>query len=112
LGFFLDQIPGFERVTAPFQGVLKAAITSGAGFTIVGFRTKVNERGRLLMTTTGPWKEDAGSPTQLVFPHIAEGSGYTTQFIVVGGPSGQSNSGILSFFNQEGVPLNVTLTDR
>ncbi|PYR96508.1 MAG: hypothetical protein DMG12_26110 [Acidobacteria bacterium] len=87
-------------------------ITSGAGFTTAGFRTKVNERGHLLITTTGPLKEDAGSPTQVMFPHIAEGSGYTTQFIVVGGPSGQSNSGVLSFFNQEGAPLNVTLTDR
>ena len=112
LSIFLDRIPGFEGVTAPFQGILKAVITSGAGFTTAGFRTKINERGRLLITTTGPLKEDAGSPTQVMFPHIAEGSGYTTQFIVVGGPSGQSNSGVLSFFNQEGAPLNVTLTDR
>jgi hypothetical protein len=112
IGSFLNQIPGFEGVTAPFRGVLKAAITAGAGFTVAGFRTKINERGRLLMTTTGPLKEDAGSPAQLVFPHIAEGSGYTTQFIVVGESSGQSNSGTLSFFNQEGAPLNVTLADQ
>jgi len=44
---------------------------------------------------------------------MAEGSGYTTQFVVVGGASGQNrNSGVLSFFNQEGAPLNVTLADQ
>jgi len=112
LGIFLNQIPGFEGVSAPFKGLLKAAITSGAGFTVAGFRTKVNERGRLLLTTTGPLKENAGRAAQLVFPHIAEGSGYTTQFVVVGASSGQSNSGILSFFNQEGAPLNVTLAQQ
>ena len=112
-GIFLDQIPGLEAVTAPFKGVVKAVITSGAGFTVAGFRTRLNEQGRLLMTTTGPLKEDAGSSAQLVFPHIAEGSGYTTQFIVVGGSSSQGrNSGVLSFFNQEGAPLNVTLADQ
>ena len=62
------------------------------------------------MTTTGPLNEDASS-TQLVFAHIAEGSGYTTQFIVVGA-SDRGDSGLLQFFNQEGQPLNVTLADQ
>jgi hypothetical protein len=48
----------------------------------------------------------------LIFPHIAEGGGYTTQFIVVSGLSGPSDSGVLRFFNQEGNPLSVTLTER
>ena len=46
------------------------------------------------------------------FPHIAEGGGYTTQFIVIRGVSGQANSGVLRFFNEQGNPLNVTLADR
>jgi hypothetical protein len=48
----------------------------------------------------------------LVFPHIAEGGGYTTQFIVIGGLSGQGNAGVLRFFNEAGNPLNLTLTTR
>jgi len=55
--------------------------------------------------------EDASS-TRLVFAHIAEGSGYTTQFIVVVGASDRGDSGLLQFFNQEGQPLNVTLANH
>jgi hypothetical protein len=107
----LNQIPGFEAVKAPFQGILRAVVTSGGGTIIgVGFRSKYTERARLLMTTTGPLNEDASAP-RLIFAHIAEGAGYTTQFIVVGATSGRGDSGVLQFFNQEGLPLNVTLTD-
>jgi hypothetical protein len=83
-----------------------------AGITAAGFRALYNERGNTLITTTGPLVENAGSLEQLVFPHIAEGGGYTTQFIVIGGVSGQANSGVLRFFNEQGNPLNVTLADR
>jgi hypothetical protein len=46
----------------------------------------------------------------VVFPHIAEGGGYTTQFVVISGS--QSNSGVLSFFSEDGNPLNLTLAPR
>jgi len=32
--------------------------------------------------------------------------------VVIGGTSGQANTGVLSFFTQEGNPLNLTLTPR
>ena len=66
----------------------------------------------MLFTTTGPLSEDAGAPGLLVFPHIAEGGGYTTQFVVISGAAGQKDSGLLRFFNQQGNPLNVTLSNR
>jgi len=110
--FFLNQVPGFETLTGPFEGTLRVVATSPQGITGAGFRAMYNERGNVLFTTTGPLIENAGLPTQLIYPHIAEGGGYTTQFIVIGGASGQANSGVLRFFNEEGNPLNLTLSDR
>jgi len=109
---FLNQVPGFETLSAPFEGVLGVAAASPSGITATGFRAIYNERGNILFTTTGPLIENAGTSAQLVFPHIAEGGGYTTQFVVIGGMSGQANTGLLRFYNQDGNPLNVTLTPR
>jgi hypothetical protein len=67
-----------------------------------------NERFQFLATTTGPIVEDAGTPSQLVFPHIAEGGGYSTQFILLARPDGQGVAGTLNFVTQQGTPLNVT----
>jgi len=107
---FLTQVPGFETLAAPFEGILR--VSSPQGITAVAFRHLYNERGNTLFTTTGPLEENAGTPQQLVFPHIAEGGGYTTQFVVIGGISGQGNAGVLRFFTGEGNPLNLTLTTR
>ena len=112
VSLFLNQAPGLETLPVPFQGLLRVLATSPQGVTAAGFRAMYNERGNVLFTTTGPLSENAGTPAQLVFPHIAEGGGYTTQFIVIGGVSGQANTGVLRFFNQEGNPLNLTLTPR
>jgi hypothetical protein len=109
---FLNQIPGLETLIAPFEGIVRVTATSPQGVTAAGFRAINNERGNVLFTSTGPLIENAGTSGQLVFPHIAEGGGYTTQFIVIGGTSGQANTGVLSFFTQEGNPLNLTLAPR
>ena len=112
ISLFLNQAPGLETLTAPFEGVLRVVAMPAQGITAVGFRALNNERGNTLFTTTGPLGENAGAPAQLIFPHIAEGGGYTTQFIVIGGVSGQGNAGVLRFFNQDGNPLNLTLSER
>jgi Beta-propeller repeat len=112
LALFLNQVPGFEALTAPYEGVLRVVATSAQGVTATAFRALYNERGNVLYTTTGPLIENASAAQQLVFPHIAEGGGYTTQFIVISGVSGQSNAGVLLFYNEEGNPLNLTLTAR
>src|SRR5256885_11496594 len=87
ISVFLNQIPGFETLATPFEGAIR--ITSPQGITGTAFISVYNEKGNTLFTTTGPLSENAGSLGQLVFPHIAEGGGYTTQFVVIGGVSGQ-----------------------
>lgn len=106
----LNSIPGFESLASPFEGVLAVTSNSNQGITAAGFHLVNNERGNILYTAIGPLKEDAGATQQVVFPHIAEGGGYTTQFVVVSGD--QANTGVLSFFSEDGNPLNLTLAPR
>jgi hypothetical protein len=110
IAFMLNDVLGNAPQT--LQGVLKLTVTSGPGVVTAGYRASFNANGNLLMTTTGPLVEDAGAPGLLVFPHIAEGGGYRTRFVIIGGASGQSNTGVLSFFNETGAPVNLVLSGK
>jgi hypothetical protein len=112
LASLLTDLPGFGSIPQTFQGVLKLTVLSGSGITATGFRDSYNSNGNLLATTTGPLVENAGVPGLLVFPHIAEGGGYTTRFIIIGSSSGPGNAGVLSFFNDTGGPVNLVLSGQ
>src|SRR5262249_2583349 len=72
---FLDQV--FPGLSLPFKGVLRISGGTPAGFSVVGLRTRTNERGSVdgyLITTTPPTNEGtAPSPTDLFFPHLVNG---------------------------------------
>lgn len=104
--FLGDIFPGLPR---PFKGVLRIT-TPSSGISVVGLRSRINERGDFLITTTPPTSENsAGATSAIFFPHLADGSGYATQFILFSGTLNQSTSGNLYFFNQDGSGLNLTL---
>ncbi len=108
---FLNQISGFGALSLPFQGVLRASST--ASISVMGLRGRYNERGEFLMTTTPPSDESApGSTSPLFIPHLADGGGFTTQFVLFSGAAGQSSSGTLQFFAQSGSALNLSLQDH
>jgi hypothetical protein len=99
---FLSEFPEFVGLVAPFQGVLR--ITAATPIAVTSLRTRVNERGDFLITTTTPADESrqpAGS--ELVFPHWVDGGGYSTQFLLFG----RATSGTVNFFNQSGQPVNL-----
>ncbi len=104
---FLNQIQGFGSLPNPFQGVLRI---TGANVFVTGLRGRYNERGDFLITTTAPIDETAAaSTTEMVFPHLADGGGYTTQFILFSGNAGSTSNGLLRFFSQSGGALGLTL---
>jgi len=106
---FLDQIPGFEFLQGPFQGLLRVSAEQGK-LAVIGLRGRVNERNDFLITTTSPVSEDLpASLAPLVLPHFADGGGYTTQFILYSGSPSQSYSGIIEFFTQSGRPMRLPL---
>jgi hypothetical protein len=45
------------------------------------------------------------APAPLVFPHLADGGGYKTEFILLS--AGDPAAATLSFFGEDGTPLAV-----
>jgi len=98
----------FPTLDLPFQGILR--VSSSNSISIVSLRMRYNERGDFLVTTTPASNEASASSTaELIFPHIVDRGGYTTQFILFSGITNQSTSGTLRFFAQDGRALNVTV---
>jgi len=92
----------FPALNGSFQGFLKT--TASAPIGVTGVRGRQNERGDFLITTTLPRNDDPiPTGSQLVFPHIASGGGYTTQFIIYGQPG----SGKLWFSPLNGAVLST-----
>jgi hypothetical protein len=98
---FINEL--FPQLPATFQGV--GRITSSSAVAVAALRGRYNERGDFLMTTTPPFDEGAVPSTDLVFPHIVSGLGFTTQVVVFGsgGPA------LLYVLGQDGTvqPLSV-----
>jgi hypothetical protein len=110
LGKFLADI--FQNQTLPnsFKGVVRISTPSASGISVVGLRTRYNELLDFLITTTPPANESGPViSAEMLFPHLANGGGFTTQFILFGGAAGQTSSGVLRFLSPSGEPLNLTL---
>ena len=111
---FLNEF--FPSLTLPFSGILRIASTPLSPFhsrtpdiAVVGIRMTINERNDVLVTTTPPSEEDsATTSSDLFFPHFADSGGWTTQFILFSGSTGQASSGTLSFIDASGQPLDLT----
>jgi len=109
LAMFLNQLPGFSAIASPFQGILRIATSSGS-IAVIGLRGRYNERRDFLIATTPAANESVAGPTaDAYFPYIAEGGGYTTQFILSSPPGNLASSGWLRFYAQAGAPLNLSL---
>jgi hypothetical protein len=107
LARFLTELPGFENLPGPFQGVLKIKSTS-APLSVIGLRGHVNERNTTLLATTPPLNNDAPpSNGEIVIPHFVDGGGYTTQFVLFSGTASDS-SGTMIFLDKSGQPLGLT----
>jgi hypothetical protein len=91
-----------------FRGVLR--VTSFSSIEVVSLRTRHNERGDLLTVSVPVANEAAPSSNmEQVFPQFVNGGGNATQFIFFSGVYGQSTTGTLGFFGQNGQPVNVTV---
>ena len=109
---FIDQlIPALAGQTV--QGVLRITTSLTSAISVAGLRGRYNERlpvADFLITTTPPTLENsAPSTAERLFPHLANGEGYTTQFILFSGTSGQTSGGTLSFVKPDGSPLDLNI---
>jgi len=99
--FFAD---GFiAGLPTGFTGVLD--ITSPTPFAALTLRSLTNERSDFLLATFPIADMTAGAPSPIVFPQIADGGGYVTQFIFIG--AGGASSVTLNYYSENGKPLPV-----
>jgi hypothetical protein len=87
-----------------FTGVLD--ISSTAPFAALTLRSLVNERNDFLMTTFPIADMTRTAPSPIVFPHIVDGGGYVTQFILLS-PGGAAST-TLSLYDESGAPLDLS----
>jgi hypothetical protein len=107
IALFVNELGNFPFA---YQGVLRISTTSSSGVSVVGLRGHYNERSDFLITTTPAVDETSpATSAEQLFPHFADGGGYTTQFVLFSGAAGQSSSGNLLFVAQNGQPLNLLL---
>ena len=104
---FIDEL--FPSLTTPFAGILRITSTA-TDMAVVGLRLTTNERNDFLITTTPPSDEStAATSSDLFFPHFVDSGGWTTQFILFSGRAGQTSSGRLSFIDQTGQALDLSV---
>jgi sugar lactone lactonase YvrE len=86
---------------AEFRGVLD--IFSSTPFAALTLRSLYNERNDFLLATFPVADMTKIAPSPIVFPHIADGGGYATEFILIS-PGGASST-TLNYFSENGTPL-------
>jgi hypothetical protein len=103
---FADEM--FPTAPMPFKGILR--LTSDVPISVAGLRARNNERRDFLIATVPIVQETTqGSSAELEFPHIVDGGGYTTQFILINAVSGQTSKGSIVLRNTSGLPLDLNL---
>jgi len=107
---FLNQLPGFSELPSSFQGMLRITANSPATVSVIGLRGRYNERGDFLLATTPAISEDVPAIVgDSLFPYLADGGGYSTQFILLSPEDASPSSGWLRFYTPSGSPMNLLL---
>ena len=80
-----------------FRGFVTVTATSEVG--VVGLRSRYNERGDFLITTTPPRNESQTfTDSDILLPHVVSSGGYSSQFVIFG----QDGSGGIYFNSADG----------
>jgi hypothetical protein len=96
---FADQF--IAALPSGFNGVLD--ISSTTPFAALTLRSLYNERHDFLMTTFPVADANQAAPSPIVFPQVADGGGYRTQFILLSAVG--ASSATVQFFDETGAPI-------
>jgi hypothetical protein len=97
-----------SSLTAPLRGVLR--ISSSNFVSVANLRLRFNERGDVLTTTIPVSNETSSSTTnELLFPHVVDGVGFSTEFVLFSGILGQNGTGKIQLTGQNGQALTLTV---
>jgi YD repeat-containing protein len=90
-------------LAAGFSGVLD--ISSSTPFVALTLRLFTNARGETLLTTFPVADQTRAAPFPVVFPQVADGGGFETEFILLGPVSAART--VVRFYDGLGMPLPV-----
>jgi hypothetical protein len=93
-----------EGLPAEYRGVLD--VSSATPFAALAIRSLKNERGDFLMTTFPIADANQPAPAPVVFPHLADGGGYVTEFIMIS--AGAAASTTPGFYNDSGAATDFS----
>ncbi len=93
LAIFLKEFPQFAHLPPAFRGLLRV---TGGSISVLGLRGRYNERGDFLIAATPAVPESLSAASDLIFPHVVQGGGYTTEMMLFPTSAG-SSSGSLDF---------------
>jgi hypothetical protein len=98
----------FPGLPANFRGIVK--FSASGPVSVAGLRGRYNERGDFLITTVplSP-EQSSGSTAEVVFPHLVDGGGYTTQFVLFTSTTDQGAGGNVLLRSIGGQRLDLTL---
>jgi trimeric autotransporter adhesin len=99
---FADQL--IEGLPEGYRGVLD--ISSTTPFAALTVRSLKNERDDFLMTTFPIADANQIAPSPVVFPHVADGGGYVTEFMLIS--AGAAASTTPGFYNDAGAPIDFS----
>jgi hypothetical protein len=108
IAVFVHQLPGFSGVAPEFQGVLRVS-ASAAEISLIGLRTRYNERGDFLVTTTPPVAESASGPPELSIPYLVDSGGYESSIILYSAYPGPAATAGLRYRSPSGQALDLRL---
>jgi len=106
---FINQIQGLASLPATFKGIVRVSTPDNSPIVVFGLRGRWNERNEFLITTTIPSNEGDTPKNMIMFPHVVDGGGYTTQFVQYSGTPVEPSSGSLQIYSQSGSPMTLTL---
>jgi enterochelin esterase-like enzyme len=103
---FANQL--FPNLPADFIGILD--VSSSTPFAAITVRSFYNERADFLLTTFPVADTTRPAPYPIVFPHIADGGGYVTQFIMLSPGNAAKTS--LIMYSESGTPFAAETMSR
>lgn len=98
---FVSQL--ISGLPSNFTGILD--ISSSSPFVALTLRSLINSRDNFLVTAFPIADATQSAPAPLVFPQIADGGGYVTQFILLSAQGASSTT--LNLYGETGTPLAV-----
>ncbi|MBZ5534542.1 MAG: DUF11 domain-containing protein [Acidobacteriia bacterium] len=97
---FINEI--IPTLPAEFVGVLD--VSSPVPYVALTLRALTNARGDFLLTTFPIADANAAAPAPIIFPQIADGGGFRTEFILLN--TAGSTVSTLNLFSDDGAPLS------